>query len=146
MDASSVSPWQVAAGAYWAARANLVARRPDRVTHYLRIAAAHDHTFYGIVARRALAMENSYDWRAPSLDPDRLALLMGSDWGRRALALLPVCRPPRAEQERKVQADLAYSHGDGPADGSAKPQQVRRLPNWGKKGRKRQRQQAEGAR
>ena len=53
--------------------------------------------------------------------------------------------PPRAEQERKVQADLAYSHGDEPADGSAKPQQVRKLPNWGKKrsgGRKRQRQAA----
>jgi soluble lytic murein transglycosylase-like protein len=108
VDASSVSPWQVAAGAYWAARANLVARRPDRVTRYLQIAAAHDHTFYGIVARRALAMENGYDWRAPSLDADRLALLMRSDWGRRALALLQVGRLRRAEQELR----RAYAGAD----------------------------------
>jgi soluble lytic murein transglycosylase-like protein len=108
VDASTASPWDTAAGAYWAARANLVARRPDRVTHFLQIAAAHDHTFYGIVARRALAMEANYDWRAPALDPDRLALVTQSDWGRRALALLQVGGLHRAEQELR----RAYAGAD----------------------------------
>jgi preprotein translocase subunit SecA len=48
--------------------------------------------------------------------------------------------PPRPiEEERKVQADLAYSHGDGGA--AERSAQLKRLPNWGRKGRKRQRGQ-----
>ena len=48
---------------------------------------------------------------------------------------------PVEPPERKVQRDLAYSHNDG--SGGAKPQQARKLANWGKKGRKKARPQAE---
>lgn len=98
-ESDDASAWEQSAGAYWAARANLVIRRPQRVTQYLQIAADYDHTFYGILARRALAIPPSYNWQAPALDQARLALISGAKWGQRALALLQIGKLNRADQE-----------------------------------------------
>jgi len=46
-----------AAGAYWAARAWMNAGRPDQVQAYMRMAATHSDSFYGMLARETLAME-----------------------------------------------------------------------------------------
>jgi preprotein translocase subunit SecA len=54
--------------------------------------------------------------------------------------------PPRPEPERKVQRDLAYTHGDASEERAARSEQLKRLPNWGKKrgGKKSRRQPAAG--
>src|SRR3546814_4076231 len=46
--------WNVAAGAYWAARVHLRLRQPAKAERWLRVAADHPRTFYGLIARRAL--------------------------------------------------------------------------------------------
>ncbi|HEX8527180.1 lytic transglycosylase domain-containing protein [Allosphingosinicella sp.] len=48
-----------AAGHYWAARADMVCRRPERVQPALRNAARLGETFYGLLAARALGLRQS---------------------------------------------------------------------------------------
>jgi hypothetical protein len=45
-----------------------------------------------------------------------------------------------------VQRDLAYTHGDASEERAARSEQLKRLPNWGKKrgGKKARRQPAAG--
>ncbi|TCS63552.1 lytic transglycosylase domain-containing protein [Varunaivibrio sulfuroxidans] len=93
------SPWTVAAAAFWAARANLVARRPGRVEDYLREASAQGHTFYGILARRVLGLPLGFDWSVPALSGDVRARLIANPGARRALALLEVGDAARAGRE-----------------------------------------------
>ena len=50
--AARLSDWNHAAASFWAARSNMVARRPERVTRWLEAAAEHPRTFYGLIARR----------------------------------------------------------------------------------------------
>ncbi|MDE0009037.1 MAG: hypothetical protein OXS50_12235, partial [Gammaproteobacteria bacterium] len=53
----SSSGWNVAAGAFWAARANLVTGRAEAVNPMLERAAEHPHTFYGLIAARLLGRD-----------------------------------------------------------------------------------------
>ena len=46
-----------AAGAYWAARAEQACRRPSAVTPLLRLAARNQESFYGMLARQSLGIE-----------------------------------------------------------------------------------------
>jgi len=50
-----------AAGLYWAARADLICRRPNLIEARLKSAAQYDESFYGLLARQALAMSNDDD-------------------------------------------------------------------------------------
>ena len=59
------SRWAQSAAAFWAARANLVARRPDRVSRWLGLAASHPRTFYGVLARRMLGVDSPLKWTTP---------------------------------------------------------------------------------
>ncbi|WP_205481805.1 lytic transglycosylase domain-containing protein [Sphingomonas arenae] len=59
----SAEPSLSAAGYYWAARSEMVCRRPAAVTPLMRAAARSPETFYGLVARRTLGM----DTRLPPL-------------------------------------------------------------------------------
>ena len=59
----SQSSWMVSAGAFWAARANLVSRRPEVVNHWLEIAATYPRTFYGMLARQTLGTRRC-SWEA----------------------------------------------------------------------------------
>jgi soluble lytic murein transglycosylase-like protein len=122
-NASDVSSWLISAGAYWAARANLSARRPELVNHWLQRAAAYPRTFYGLLARRALGEDVQYSWDArPFTDLDGEALLRVPA-ARRALALLQVGDRGRAEDELRhvgetagpalSQSLLALSHSSG---------------------------------
>jgi soluble lytic murein transglycosylase len=47
-----------AAGAYWAARAEQACRRPSAVAPLLRLAARHPESFYGMLARQSLGLED----------------------------------------------------------------------------------------
>ncbi|HYJ29263.1 MAG TPA: lytic transglycosylase domain-containing protein [Allosphingosinicella sp.] len=48
-----------AAGHYWAARADILCRHPERVQAHLRSAARMGETFYGLLAARALGLRQS---------------------------------------------------------------------------------------
>jgi soluble lytic murein transglycosylase len=52
----STDPEMVAAGHYWAARADMAAKQPDRVQPHLRAAARLDETFYGMLAQAAMGL------------------------------------------------------------------------------------------
>jgi soluble lytic murein transglycosylase len=93
----------VSAGAFWAARANLVSRRPEVVNHWLEVAATYPRTFYGMLARQTLGYETQFSWETPPFteaDSDLLTRVSGT---KRALALLQLGDRQAAEEElRKI--------------------------------------------
>ena len=100
---SDMSGWMVAAGAFWAARANLVSHRPEVVNHWLEIAATYPRTFYGLMARRILGYETQFSWENSPFTETDADVLMRVPGGRRALALLQIGDAQTAEDElRKV--------------------------------------------
>lgn len=99
--------WMIAAGAYWAARANLVARRPDVVNHWLEIAAGYPRSFYGLLARRALGLSITFGWEATPLTDIDADMLERIPTARRGLALLQLGNRDLAEQEFQGLASTA---------------------------------------
>ena len=91
--------WNIAAGAYWAARANLKLQRPDRISPLLQRAALFPHTFYGLLGRRALGMPIEFDFGSHRMEPQMTTLLKGNAVGSRALALMQVGQREAAERE-----------------------------------------------
>lgn len=98
-EASSADPWMQAAGAYWAARAALHARRPQAVNGWLSIAADHSRTFYGLIARRALGLPIGFGWDAETVSRDDRDTLAQYPGGRRAMALIQIDEDEAAEAE-----------------------------------------------
>ena len=93
------SPWVKAAAAFWAARVELRARRPENYSFWLRTAAENPRTFYGLLARRLLGVDQSVN-----ADPDPVTqfdaqLLVGVDAGKRALALIAINQPNLAAEQ-----------------------------------------------
>lgn len=103
--AKESTPWTIAGGAYWAARAHLKARHPELVSRWLKVAAEQPRTFYGQLARRALGMESAFDWSVRPLTETEVIQLEKSKIGSRALALMQVGKLRLAEDE--MQALLA---------------------------------------
>ncbi len=95
------SPWNIAAGAYWAARSYLVGRRPEKVNPLLVIAAGHPRTFYGLLAARLLGKETGFRWRAPPLSQVDADLLLKMPAIKRVIALVRVARHDLADRELK---------------------------------------------
>lgn len=93
------SPWLASAGAFWAARAHLVARAPARVTPWLEAAAEHPRTFYGLLARSLLGRSPEFNWAPPALEREAIERLATSAPGRRAVALVQAGEDRRAEKE-----------------------------------------------
>ena len=94
-----VTGYDLAAAAFWAARANMTGQRPERVNRWLRIAATQPRSFYGIIARRWLGEKSPLDWEAPVLTAERLERITSQKSGRRALALLEAGENIRAGRE-----------------------------------------------
>ena len=97
-----IAGWNLAAAAFWAARANMLARKPERVHRWLDIAAVQPRTFYGILARRILGLESPLRWDRPELRLDRIETLAGNARVKRALALVQVGEYQRAERELRA--------------------------------------------
>ena len=85
----------IAAGDYWAARADTAAGRPDRVQARLRAAARLGETFYGLLAQSALAIHQAPadmttftegDWQALQGIPNVRAAIALSEIGEDDLA------------------------------------------------------------
>ncbi|OAN50264.1 murein transglycosylase [Paramagnetospirillum marisnigri] len=91
--------WQSAAGAFWAARANLVVKRPEAVNHWLEVAATYPRTFYGMLARAELGYANQFSWDTPPFTEGDAEMLMRVPSARRALALLQLGERSAAEDE-----------------------------------------------
>ena len=108
------SGWLISAGAFWAARAHLVNRQPQKVNPLLKAAAAHPRTFYGFLARHMLGDEMSFRWAVPSLAEGIIDKLSAEPRGRRAVALLRVGENRRAERELR---NLSAFAGDELARG-----------------------------
>ena len=85
--------------AFWAARANMMAHAPQKVSTWLTRATDQPRSFYGIIARRWLGDPSPFDWRPPTLSRARLDLIESHPAGRRAIALLEVGQDVRAGRE-----------------------------------------------
>jgi soluble lytic murein transglycosylase len=92
-------PWDLSSGAFWAARAHLRAKRPDIVNYWLSQAAEYPRTFYGLLATRTLGHKLPFNWESPTLTSAELETMQDNPAGKRALALLQVGEPIRAEGE-----------------------------------------------
>ncbi len=108
--AESISGWTTSAGAYWAARAYLVGRQPERVNRMLEVAAQYPRTFYGMLASQSLGLDSQLDWTLPETTDAGLARLVASAPAGRALALLQVGRRAMAEREF---AGIRHDDDDG---------------------------------
>ena len=101
------SPWTHSASAFWAARAHLISRRPERVMALLEEAAQHPRTFYGMLANKLLGHEPEFNWGLPPMDGSEVQALLDHPGGRRALALLQIGENALAEKEMRQTARLA---------------------------------------
>ncbi|MBI3441669.1 MAG: lytic transglycosylase domain-containing protein, partial [Proteobacteria bacterium] len=94
------SSWMMAAGAHWAARSYLRGHQPQKVSYWLRQAADHPRSFYGIISAKALGMEQSrFNWEIPELKNKLVKTLAAIPSGKRAIALMDARNPVLAEQE-----------------------------------------------
>ena len=93
------SSWTLSAGAFWAARANLLSGNPQKFAPYLKRAALFNRTFYGLVAQKVLGMRIEPDWNVPPLDGAMAGVLSNDKVGHRALALLQLGAATAAERE-----------------------------------------------
>ncbi len=94
------SAWLASAGAHWAARAWLRARQPQKVNGWLRRAAEHPRTFYGIISMKALGMDRgNFNWDTPELTDRSVRALASVPAGRRAVALVDAEQPELAALE-----------------------------------------------
>ena len=102
----AASPWNASAGAFWAARMLQRIGRSDEAETWLREAARHKRTFYGMLAREQLGLPHGLNFELPPLDEaDRLRIL-AEPAAIRALALAEVGRAVEAEAEmRRALAD-----------------------------------------
>ncbi len=96
------SPWLVSAGAFWAARASIKLRRPQDFSRYLKIAAEHHRTFYGLLGSFLLDKKVEFNWTPPPLAKQAVAELSTEPGGRRAVTLLQVGEDRRAELELRI--------------------------------------------
>ena len=92
--------WKRSAAAFWASRAYLRVRKPDKVNFWLQQAAREPRTFYGIIARRALASDfKDMNWGLPRLRNHHLEIIKSYENGFRAHLLLQVGQRVLAEHE-----------------------------------------------
>jgi soluble lytic murein transglycosylase-like protein len=98
---TSLRRWNRTAGAYWAARANLVAKKPELVTADLQIAASEPTTFYGLLALRQLGQRPNFNWNLPAVTHADYARALNIPAVRRAVALGQVGEIDMADQEMR---------------------------------------------
>jgi soluble lytic murein transglycosylase len=101
-------PEMIAAGLYWASRADMACNHPERVETRLRSAARMKESFYGLIAQSALGLTD---------DGGASMKLTANDWAaigaipnvRRATALAEIGETSLAEQMLRHQARIGLS-------------------------------------
>ena len=91
-----------AAAAFWTARATVRARRPAQYVPWMLQAAQEPRTFHGLLARRSLGLTPGFAWHGEAAEGAGAAALMETAGGWRALALIQVGQPARAEAELRA--------------------------------------------
>lgn len=113
-EADYVSPSTRSAGAYWAARANLATRQPERATAMLELATASPASFYGILAARQLGIDPRFGGDRLEISDQDITAALKRPGVARAIALAQVGETARAE------AEMRRVHGKSkPADDGA---------------------------
>ena len=104
-ESRTASSWDSAAGAYWAARAQLRLGQPQRYLGLLERAAEQPRTFHGLLALRQLGRETPFRWSPPALAPEDVRRLYAVPAVRRAVALNEAGQVVPAEREiRRLRA------------------------------------------
>lgn len=91
--------WDLAAGAFWAARAYLQARRPEVFNYWALQAAQYPQTFYGMLAARTMSVAPAIDWDPPPLSQSDVDNILRTAAGTRGFALIQVGEQPQAARE-----------------------------------------------
>ncbi len=91
--------WDRSAGGFWAGRVAAKLRQPREAVKQWKIAAQEPRTFYGLLATRALGINQPYNWELPPLTEDEIRRLMQLPGARRAIALTEVGEYVLAERE-----------------------------------------------
>lgn len=94
-----VNSWQKSASAYWASRAHMRAGNPEKVSHWLKEAAHHPRTFYGLLATRALGWDFDFNWDRPDFTQAQSRQLESIPAAARAMALVQAGQNHLAEYE-----------------------------------------------
>jgi soluble lytic murein transglycosylase-like protein len=103
-----LSGWHRSGAAFWAARANMVARQPAKVSYWLAKAAEFPRTFYGMIGRRLFGTASPFRWNDPIIeDESDLAIAFSDIRAKRALALIQIEQHYRAETELRQLAKSA---------------------------------------
>ena len=110
---SIADDWNRAAGAFWAARAYLVNRQPERVNSLLAMAAGNPRTFYGLIAVRQLGVDFDLQWNSPPLTIEGVEHIGKTPGVRRAIALAQVGQRDLAKRELR-RSYLLDGHSNGP--------------------------------
>ncbi len=87
------------AAAFWTARAAVRSRKPQLYVSWMLQAAQEPRTFYGLLARRSLGLPSGFAWEQDLAGEAEAAAVAEVAGGWRALALLQVGQPARAEAE-----------------------------------------------
>lgn len=98
------STWTESASAYWASRAYMRAGKIQDVTPWLKKAAMHPRTFYGLIATKALGWDFDFNWKTPPLSQAYLDDIAKDKHGWRAMALVA------AGQQHIAEAELERMH------------------------------------
>ncbi len=91
--------WMKSAGAYWASRAHTRSGDMKQVSFWLKEAAKHPRTFYGLIATRALGWDFDFDWSIPEFTGDHYKQLVSIPAAARGMALVQAGQNHLAEAE-----------------------------------------------
>jgi soluble lytic murein transglycosylase-like protein len=95
------------AGYYWAARANMAARHPQKVSALLQAAAREDETFYGLLASETLGLPTPVGLQrdhVSAVEQKKIASLPGA---RIAATLAQLNRTSDADEALRYQASIS---------------------------------------
>ncbi|MDC0074467.1 transglycosylase SLT domain-containing protein [Alphaproteobacteria bacterium] len=96
---NTASPWNKSAGAFWAARANLLNNNPENVKYWLKLGARFDKTFYGLLAKRYLGKKSKFISKELKLENSVYNQLIKHKPILRSLALSQIDKKYLADRE-----------------------------------------------
>lgn len=82
-----MTSWLKSAAGFWAGRAYVVSRQPQKARAMFEIAAAKPRTFYGLLALRVMGDKPPFTWHDPKLDPKTYQRVVKAPGISRAVAL-----------------------------------------------------------
>jgi len=98
----ALSPWTVAAAAYWSYRSYDALGNHTEARKYLRLAAEQPRSFYGILARKQLRETLNLDAQPVELTDSDMLQMVGDQAIRRTIALAQAGLNELAEQELRA--------------------------------------------